>query len=357
MTHGKMVIWVFVVFLIFSSRAHAHFAGNKLENVKLETNCSITNWRTEAYAPGKYQIVGDLTMTSGEECTIEAQWDSYPAGCVAQIPGGSVNSANCASFPSKVIKTDSRVEWTMTAHEAGCTGIVWLKVFDGTSLDPCLMIALVVEVSGPTEPLAAPKEVEASDGTYEDYVMITWDSVPDATYYEIFRDGSSIDISYETTYVDSPEEIWRRYEYSVKACKGSACSELSDANSGFRGPFPEIVNATDGIFARKIEIAWTSVDEAEVYEIYRSFEKGTETTLIGTIPKNITSFSDYIGRNLPNYVPGQKFEYFVKACNSETDEDKKRCSKCQSDIGSLAEYRNFNLHNVHLLLLSPKTQD
>ena len=132
MTHRKMVILFFFVLLMLSSRAHADFDGNLNDIVLTPTNCSITNRTASMYALYRFQIKADHTMTSEEDCSIRATWNSQPAACVAKTLSFSVDSAHCASFESPLVKhSPSDVQWTMTAQEAGCTGKVWLKVYDG----------------------------------------------------------------------------------------------------------------------------------------------------------------------------------------------------------------------------------
>jgi hypothetical protein len=92
-------------------------------------------------------------------------------------------------------------------------------------------------------------QVNASDGTFADHVRITWNEVPGATGYEVFRCtglspqlpndedsscaaaiGSSSDNGFNDT--GGLEEV--SYWYRVKSCTDGVCSAFSEYDEGYR---------------------------------------------------------------------------------------------------------------------------
>jgi len=86
---------------------------------------------------------------------------------------------------------------------------------------------------------AAPTGVQASDGTFEDKVRVTWDESSGATSYVVFRKDTDsgyiarLDSSAGTTFDDMTAQNRHIYDYWVKACTGTHCSGLSEPDTGF----------------------------------------------------------------------------------------------------------------------------
>lgn len=92
----------------------------------------------------------------------------------------------------------------------------------------------------------APENVLASQGDFSDKIRISWDPVPGATHYQVFRDRVE-NGTYNEVVASAVEEnfvydtnvhpaTW--YWYRVRACKGGTCSVLSQAAGGYCGPSP-----------------------------------------------------------------------------------------------------------------------
>ncbi|MEA3365163.1 MAG: chitobiase/beta-hexosaminidase C-terminal domain-containing protein [Candidatus Hydrogenedentes bacterium] len=99
---------------------------------------------------------------------------------------------------------------------------------------------------------AAPTNVQASDGTYTNRVVITWNAVADATEYQVYRDGTEIgDPRSQTSYsdfgADAPTIIegrgcfakdtitYNKHTYTVTASNVCGESEPSTGDTGWRG--------------------------------------------------------------------------------------------------------------------------
>jgi len=100
-----------------------------------------------------------------------------------------------------------------------------------------------------------PENVQASDGDYRDKIVITWDAVPGATYYQVFRDPSPVPgcqgFCYlgeaQTNYFeDTSANVGIRYRYVVRACNDHGCSEQSAEDYGCIAPCPTLFASDEG---------------------------------------------------------------------------------------------------------------
>ena len=92
----------------------------------------------------------------------------------------------------------------------------------------------------------APENVRATQGRFPDKIQVSWDPVPGASFYQVFRDRvkdgtypKAIAESIEKPPVDDKSVMpstW--YWYKVRACNNFGCSELSEAAAGYCGPPP-----------------------------------------------------------------------------------------------------------------------
>jgi glycosyl hydrolase family 26 len=83
---------------------------------------------------------------------------------------------------------------------------------------------------------ATPQGVSASKGSFSDSVLLTWQPVPNATAYEIRRNGALIATTEEPRYDDKLAKPGQRYSYSVRAINPLGLSKASTVRVGFSGP-------------------------------------------------------------------------------------------------------------------------
>ena len=91
-----------------------------------------------------------------------------------------------------------------------------------------------------TTALAAPEGINATDGAFTHRVVISWNAVPGATFYEVYRNtsnassGSSL-LGFPTLppFSDASAAPGTTYWYSVKACNSAGCSAFSSSDSGY----------------------------------------------------------------------------------------------------------------------------
>ena len=95
--------------------------------------------------------------------------------------------------------------------------------------------------SGQAAMLAAPTEVNASDNAYVTKVGISWNAVPGATLYRIFRNpandpasATGIGTTPEGTFFDTTAPAGQTFFYWVRAENGSVVSSISAPDQGSR---------------------------------------------------------------------------------------------------------------------------
>jgi len=192
---------------------------------------------------------------------------------------------------------------------------------------------------------AVPQNLSASDGTYLDKVLITWDAVSGATYYELYRadspggEKSLLDSPTLTQYEDTSALVDELYYYWVKACNAEGCSAFSEFDTGYRGlpGIPQNVQASDGTYPDKILVTWDSTTGATYYKLYRAESLGGDRTLIAS--PTSTSYDDADVEMLLEYY------YWVQACNNSG------CSAdSEPDSGWMAEEQaEYRIHTPLIL--------
>ncbi len=166
------------------------------------------------------------------------------------------------------------------------------------------------------EPLNAPLNVAATDGTHTDRIGVSWDSVTNATYYRVYRcttfDGTYVLISGDETlasYEDTTMTPARDYYYKVKAFNDSQESEFSEYSTGMAGlAAPLDVTASDATYKDRIAVTWSAVTGAGYYRVYRSTTSGGTYDLISG-DETGTSYDDDDG----SLVASTDYFYKVKA--------------------------------------------
>ena len=141
----------------------------------------------------------------------------------------------------KLLGADNKtIQYT---HEGETAQAYFLRVFLGDGDDDTRNeYSLSFTVTNSGSPLAAPTNVQASDGTYCDEVQVTWNAVTSATEYSIWRSetnssgsASQIGTSATTSFTDSSTVDGVTYYYWIKAYNAEPCSEsaFSTSNSGY----------------------------------------------------------------------------------------------------------------------------
>ena len=175
---------------------------------------------------------------------------------------------------------------------------------------------------------AMPTGITASDGLYPLDVAVSWNPVPNADDYIVYRrvNGTStwsqtgfptLSPPFYDSYFIVPGEI---YEYSVKSRNQWGWSEFStDTDTGYAGGLapPNGVSASQGTFLDRVRVTWSAVPGATGYLVARAPDGGgipTTMWVTGTMWDDMGA--------LP---AGSFWEYWVYACTDP--------SACSSDSG------------------------
>lgn len=161
----------------------------------------------------------------------------------------------------------------------------------------------------------APTGVAASNGTFCDFVRVTWNASTGAQSYEVWRNTSSnsgtaafVGSSTTTSFDDATATPGQNYFYWVKACGSGPCSGFSFPDTGSRAAPPAAptgVSASDAT-ACDISVTWNTVTGATSYEVWRnSVDDSGTATQIGTT--GATSFVDSTATAATTWF------YFVRA--------------------------------------------
>ena len=184
-----------------------------------------------------------------------------------------------------------------------------------------------IDVSvGSTPSLPAPTGVTASDGTHNNKVALSCNTVTGATHYQFYRATSSTGTktalgSWQTgaTYDDFDASPAVTYYYFVRAAtssSGANASPYSPYDTGWKALIPpQNVSATDGLYTDQVRITWDSVPGASYYRVYRAASSGGTKTALGSWQTGTTYYDTTV-------TPGTTYYYFVTAAiNSSGDRE------------------------------------
>jgi fibronectin type 3 domain-containing protein len=244
---------------------------------------------------GGYSKLADVTSTTYEDMSVAActgycykvracgacgcgGFSAEDPGSTAGIPAGpSGLTASDGAFANKVTLTWGSVAGA-TKYEVyrapTCQGSyaklaeVTSTSYDDASASPCASYCYKVRACGTcgcgeysledagstAGSPAAPTTLSASDGTYNNKVVLTWGSVSGATKYEVYRAPtcggtySKLAEAGVTSYEDLSVSPISSYCYRVKACNTCGCSSYSSEDSGSTGVTPpSMVVATSDV--------------------------------------------------------------------------------------------------------------
>ena len=203
--------------------------------------------------------------------------------------------------------------------------------YDDTSADQGISYTYTIQAASPTatssdsapasgwKKLSAPINLLASDGTSLTEIFVSWDPVPNATSYKLYRrvylSGSSYSLIAtisSTSYSDTNTDLLptTSYEYSVKASNALVDSDFSLPDVGILDDTTNIVipstptgvSATQDVFSNRIVITWNASTDADGYYVFKNELRIADQ-----------KFTIYYDENVS---PGTTNTYFIKAYNN-----------------------------------------
>ena len=172
-------------------------------------------------------------------------------------------------------------------------------------------------------PPSGPTNLEASDGLFRDRVLLSWDEVPHADSYDVYRapegsqefilEASELTAPEYEDYTVAPDTV---YLYRVSAVNAAGESDLSEIESGFASSdAPDPPAQVQNVQASQdrvghILVQWSEVENADHYRIYRAESELAEFVQLAT---EITQLS-YEDHTL---VVDEDYFYRVTALNQD----------------------------------------
>ena len=166
-----------------------------------------------------------------------------------------------------------------------------------------------------------PTGLTATDGTFSDRVRLTFDPVAGAVVYRVFRCqaaegacGAPIGFPKTGVFDDKKALPGQAYYYRVRACTTTSCGDFSMADQGYigLGVRPDAatgLRATDGTYTDRVQLTWTTVQNAIMYRVFRCLTNGrTCGSPIGFTKSDF--FEDTRAK------PGRVYFYRLKACTT-----------------------------------------
>ena len=133
-----------------------------------------------------------------------------------------------------------------------------------------------VSEQGPTDNgwrrFIAPVDMEASRGTLDNRVNVTWTAVDGAASYEVERNGALIGEVAGASYSDAAVAMGEGYNYRVRAKNILSTGEYSTAVLGWASlGAPAPIQASQGVYSYMVNIKWPAFAVAmNQYEVQRS---------------------------------------------------------------------------------------
>ncbi|HES58461.1 MAG TPA: hypothetical protein ENO21_03425 [Firmicutes bacterium] len=178
----------------------------------------------------------------------------------------------------------------------------------------------------------APHELIATDGAFEDRVVVEWIADEGAAFYEVYRHATeefhgTSDTDPEWTLIGSPEtnrfvdeevEPGRVYLYKARSASDAGFSEFSNIDAGYAAPAdggegdppgrPFELWATDGEFDNGVKVQWDGGEGAAWFRVARQdVEPESEWVVIGE-----SEAAHYFDEEV---VPGKIYRYKAQAVN------------------------------------------
>jgi len=182
---------------------------------------------------------------------------------------------------------------------------------------------------------------EATDGSFEDRVALTWQSVDIAESYIVYRarvtEGSSAppagsyvmiaDNVCINAYEDTDAQPGNFYYYSISICNtvfGESKKSSADRGYAYVIQAPKQIIATEGDYRDMIIVSWTEVPEADTFNLYRADKPEN-----GNMPEP----EDYIIPAGAENIKGSRYEdntitpdkrYIYKAASVKIDKESEK---------------------------------
>ena len=256
------------------------------------------------------------TATANSSSSVYISWSSVSEATYYQLYQNTSNSSSSATE----IYEGSSTNTTESGLTGNTTYYYWLKTCNDAGCSDFSQVSTVIteeeEQTAPSTPPSPTATANSSSSVY-----ISWSSVEDATYYQLYQSTSNSSLSTTKVYDDDGTSTTQEnlnsnttYYYWLKACNNAGCSDFSQVSSVVTeeeeqtapaAPSSPTATATS---SSSVYISWSSVTKATYYQLYQSTSDSSssatriyENSEISTIQENLSADTTYY--------------YWLKACN------------------------------------------
>lgn len=208
----------------------------------------------------------ELKVDRNSRSCILLYWDTIPGASSYKI-------YRTSHLDSQAILIDSTQEGSYC--DPVSSGSVWIylvSVINKYGVESRFSNAIVAE----SPALIEPENLTASQGTFQDYVALSWTPVPGATGYHLYRStpsSSSTLISsriIDTFYIDSSAADSNYYRVCAMDSSGAE-GYFSELVTGYPAALDEVKNLTGSVdIPHAVQLSWDAVTVADSYIVYRS---------------------------------------------------------------------------------------
>lgn len=244
--------------------ATIYFYWVKASNTLSVSSLSASNTGYWLPAPAVVQA-SDGTYTDRVNIT----WSQSLGATSYDVYRGLVDSTSTAVLVASTVTTNF---YDYTSSNKTNLQYFWIKARDASSGSSDFSSSEAGFVR-----LSSPSGVNATDGTVDYAIRITWTAVTGASGYGIWRgtndnDGVAILISSNVTtnvFDDTTSTAAITYFYWVTASNSLSISGLSASNSGYWLSPPMAVDASDGSYTDRIAVSWSLPVGINTVEVWR----------------------------------------------------------------------------------------
>ena len=208
----------------------------------------------------------ELNIDRNSKSCILLYWDTIPDASGYKI-------YRTSHLDSQAVLIDSTPENRYC--DPVSSGTVWIYLMSAVNrygVESRLSNAVVAE--GPA--ISEPKELTASQGTFQAYVALSWTPVLGATGYHLYRStpgsGTTLISSkiIDTFYIDSAAADTNYYRICALDSSGAE-GYLSELVTGYPAALDKVKNLTGSVdIPHTLQISWDAVTLADSYIVYRS---------------------------------------------------------------------------------------
>ena len=312
-TIPKRVCYIYQdAFRSCDSLADVYYGGTAADWAKItmeDGNGDLTNATLHCAAvPAAPVVKLGNSATSGKPVLT---WNAVPGATSYKV-----YRATSKSGTYSLLGTVTTTSYTNTGAKEGTTYYYKVKAANGAceSAYSNVVSGKVVVTPKPAAPV-----VKIGNSASSGKPMLTWNAVPGATSYKVYR-ATSQNGTYSllgtvtaTSYTNTGAKAGTTYYYRVKACNDAGLSPYSNIVSGqvksvTPKPSAPVVKIGNSAASGKPMLTWNAVSGATSYKVYRATSQKGTYSLLGTV--TATSYTNTGAK------AGTTYYYKVKAVNS-----------------------------------------